>query len=259
MVLTKREIGRIEERLASGARYDQHKEASLWHPRVRQYSEEVERLVAGLRHDWHRLSEQWNQAPLPVPKGSGEGEGHPYDGDPFATNDGRPRIALLQRLGLFAAGAEFVFASYGAKVWLKLPPGKAGVVGLGFAAVYTYVAEGLWGIGPLDHTNPVPEVERREKILWRLGGGIAGLLGAFGVSRFLALPKIFYQVDIGLLSALLPLFAAGCFVLVGLLRERNSLASQYWERRSLFDRLRVILGQIEEILGHGNDQGGRHE
>jgi hypothetical protein len=266
MLLSRKTIKWLEERFSHGAHTDQARVGAEYLPKVKQDRDEAERTALAVKHNWHARNAEWGESTLPVPPGDGDG-GHPYDGDPFERSEDSRLAALFRNLGWVATSFEFVTAGYAAQFWLNvstdspvhLTPRTAAAIGVVVAGAYTYLAKGLWGIGPQDHSNHRPEFKRRERILW--GVGIANVLAfaSLGVDRFLDAPDWVYSAQLGVLSALLPIFASGCFVLGRLMSERNRLAAKYWSIQSHSERLKAIYSRISELLKIQHTEEVSHE
>jgi hypothetical protein len=257
MIPKPRILKHLEERLFHGAHADQRKVAVEYLPKLRLGQSEAGRIAETIRQNWLARNAEWGDGLVPPPVTVGA-EIPPDGWEPFERTEDSRLAGTFRRLGTVATGLELFTAGYAAQFWLDLPPVKASAVGVAVAGAYTYLAKSLWGIGHQDHSNHWPEFKRRERMLWCVGAVNSVLLGSFGVVRFLTVPEWVYWLQLGALSALLPIFAAGCFVLARLISERNRLCSEYWSTRNLIKRLQNLLDRAKEILGLNKDEEASH-
>lgn len=244
--ITKRVLRRLFERMSHGARSDQAAVAREYLPQVELHLEEIDRQAREKAQSHAELTEKW--------EGTSEGHGEakePKDKDPVEPVErfeDRQRGGKLRSVGWLGALLESFLASYAATFWLVLQKSLAVSLGVFLALVYTWISELIWGEGPIDHTNPKPESKRRSRILWLLALVLAILLAALGCSRFADAPDWVYTLELCGLSALLPVFSAGCFVLADIIEGRNRLAREYHGLRTQAARVRSLVERMRAIL-----------
>lgn len=199
----------LEVRLFAGAEPDQVAVAKEHRAPLEQARDQQQAARASLQSEWAALHARWF------------GVAPEAEGLPAIRYEHAMRSRAYKVFGWVALVAEAALAAGVATGWITGWILLAVPAAVGIAAFICWMAKVWWTAG-FDSLVPRVGCASRERTVLLLSAVVVLLSGAFGLVRFFPLAGVVLLVVLGLLSALLPILAGGCFSLANIFDERNA-------------------------------------